>query len=106
MLDAAAIAHLIPRSAAEVADLFDIDSDSDDGGWKVDTGRGTPRRNLLLPKTLDDIDQDIRLFLKDAGRTSLPLPPMDKDARKKVHVIAECYGLKSKSKGKGAARFP
>ena len=103
MLDAAAIAHLIPRSAAEVADLFDIDSDSDDGGWKVDRKMS---RNIFLPQTLDDINDEIVTFLNDPTRTTLPLPPMDKTQRKKVHVVAECYGLKSKSKGKGAARFP
>lgn len=101
--DAASIAHLIPKSAAEVAELFDIDSEEEDGGWKV---APQPRRNPLLPRTLEEVDAEIRYFLEDKGRTSLPLPPMDKESRKRVHMLAECYNLKSKSKGKGAARFP
>lgn len=102
---AASIAHLIPRSAAEVAELFDVSDDGADlgegGGWGV-----TYRSNPLLPPTLGDIDLMIQDFMGDSGRTTLQLAAMDKETRKKVHMLAECYGLKSKSKGKGVGRFP
>jgi hypothetical protein len=98
------MAHLIPGSAAEVAELFDIsdEEDLDDGGWGVKYHRSNP----LLPPTLGDIDMMIQDFMSDSGRTTLQLPPMDKETRKKVHMLAECYDLKSKSKGKGVGRFP
>lgn len=64
------------------------------------------RRNPLLPPTLADVDRMIQDFMSDPGRSTLQLPPMEKEARKKVHMLAECYDLKSKSKGKGASRFP
>lgn len=104
---AARIAHLIPGSAAEIAELFDISDDDveapgDDGGWGVTYHR----RNPLLPPTLGDVDRMIQEFMADSGRTTLQLPPMEKEARKKVHMLAECYDLKSKSKGKGVSRFP
>ncbi|CAK9779423.1 hypothetical protein CC85DRAFT_289648 [Cutaneotrichosporon oleaginosum] len=102
---AARMAHLIPGSAAEVAELFDISSDEGGGegaGWGVKYRRSNP----LLPPTLGDIDMMIQDFMRDSGRTTLQLPPMEKETRKKVHMLAECYDLKSKSKGKGAARFP
>lgn len=98
------MAHLIPGSAAEVAELFDISDEEDlgDGGWGVKYHRSNP----LLPPTLGDIDMMIQDFMSDSGRTTLQLPPMDKETRKKVHMLAECYDLKSKSKGKGVGRFP
>ncbi|BEI93595.1 uncharacterized protein CcaverHIS019_0600540 [Cutaneotrichosporon cavernicola] len=102
---AARIAHLIPGSAAEVAELFDISDDEGlgpDGGWGIKYHRSNP----LLPPTLGDIDMMVQDFMSDSGRTTLQLPPMDKDTRKKVHMLAECYDLKSKSKGKGVGRFP
>lgn len=102
---AAARAHLVNASAAEVAELFDVTSD--DGGWGVTT-RPKHKGHMmkLLPRTLDEIDIDVQEFLEDNGRTTLALPSMDKELRKKVHMLAECYGLKSQSKGKGHSRYP
>lgn len=55
---------------------------------------------------LVDLDQQIQLFLRDAGKTTLSLAPMDKRARAQIHLLANCYNLISKSKGNGNTRFP
>lgn len=53
------------------------------------------------------INFQIREFLlHQVGKTSLSLPPMSKKSRIAVHLLAEVYGLKSRSLGKGQARFP
>ncbi|EIW72809.1 hypothetical protein TREMEDRAFT_72886 [Tremella mesenterica DSM 1558] len=93
----ASIAHLIPASAAEVADMFDISDD--------EVGTGGNGREGMMPPTMDLLDSDIRAFLRDEGKTTYSLPPMDKEGRMKVHMIAECFGLKSKSRGSGKSRF-
>ncbi|GAA5874063.1 hypothetical protein JCM8547_004818 [Rhodosporidiobolus lusitaniae] len=49
----------------------------------------------------------IRHFiLYDLSTSTLSLPPMSKKARIAVHLLAEVYGLKSRSLGSGKARFP
>ncbi|KAK4702219.1 hypothetical protein P7C70_g4007, partial [Phenoliferia sp. Uapishka_3] len=48
----------------------------------------------------------MREFVLNAGKSSLSLPPMSKKSRVAVHLLAEVYGLKSKSLGKGKQRFP
>jgi hypothetical protein len=102
---AASLAHLIPASAAEVADMFDISSDEESGvrplGHK---GRMANVANLL-PTRLDQVDEGIRVFLKNKAQNTMSLPPMDKEGRRKVHMLAEAYGLHSKSRGKGTGRF-
>ena len=97
----ASLAHLLPGSAREAADLFDVSSDEEDDH----PGRMGGMRVLLLPKTLADIESEIRLFLEQEDRTTMSLPPMDKEGRMKVHMLAECFGLKSKSRGSGKSRF-
>ncbi|GAA6058013.1 hypothetical protein JCM3770_006646 [Rhodotorula araucariae] len=53
------------------------------------------------------INTRIRHFIAtDLSATSLSLPPMAKKARIAVHLLAEVYGLKSRSLGSGKARFP
>jgi hypothetical protein len=86
----ASLAHLIPASASEIADMFDVSS-----GEEADSapqGRMGRMRNLLLPETFEE-------------RTTYSLPPMDKETRKKVHMLAEAFGLVSKSRGSGHQRF-
>ncbi|PWN29753.1 hypothetical protein BDZ90DRAFT_207813, partial [Jaminaea rosea] len=39
------------------------------------------------------------------GHTTLSLPPMDKRARARVHMLAGAYSLASKSRGSGSNRF-
>uniref|UniRef100_D8QB07 G-patch domain-containing protein n=2 Tax=Schizophyllum commune (strain H4-8 / FGSC 9210) TaxID=578458 RepID=D8QB07_SCHCM len=48
---------------------------------------------------------EIRRFIADIGRVSMALPPANKETRKKVHELANAFGLKSESKGKGEARY-
>ncbi|WVQ82761.1 hypothetical protein IAT38_004893 [Cryptococcus sp. DSM 104549] len=119
----AQMAHLIPGSAAEVADMFDTDSDTDGddvdtGGWGESSGAnsmfGVPlvKRGGKLFKaessrslTLDAVDERIQVFMRDKKTQSMALPPMEKEGRQKVHLLAECYGLSSKSRGGGKGRF-
>lgn len=98
----ASLAHLIPASAAEVADMFDISSDDEAALGANGGGRG---RLAMLPKPLEQVDADIRLFMATSGKSTYSLPPMDKEGRMRIHMLAECYGLKSKSRGKGRNRF-
>jgi hypothetical protein len=99
----ASLAHLIPASASEIADMFDVSS-----GEEADSapqGRMGRMRNLLLPETLEQVALDLRQFVADEERTTYSLPPMDKETRKKVHMLAEAFGLVSKSRGSGHQRF-
>ncbi|KAL1742507.1 hypothetical protein HDZ31DRAFT_43116 [Schizophyllum fasciatum] len=62
----------------------------------------------VIPNRVIDMTtlvMQIRRFIDDIGRTSMSLPPANKDTRKKVHELANAFGLKSESKGKGEARF-
>lgn len=53
------------------------------------------------------LNSRIRDFLLyDLSSPSMALPPMSKKSRVAVHLLAETYGMKSKSLGKGKARFP
>lgn len=110
---AASLAHLIPASAAEVAEMFDISSGEEidiNGGGSSSTRRHRSGRGMgLLPDVTESwmaqLNDQIREFLDDAGKQTFSLPPMDGEGRKKIHMLAECYGLGSKSRGGGRARF-
>jgi len=52
------------------------------------------------------LERMIRVFLEDKGMTTMTLPAMDKESRRRVHLLADCFKLNSASKGKGADRFP
>ncbi|KAI4521431.1 hypothetical protein K525DRAFT_239119 [Schizophyllum commune Loenen D] len=54
---------------------------------------------------MNTLVMEIRRFIADIGRVSMALPPANKETRKQVHDLAEAFGLKSKSKGKGDARY-
>ncbi|KAK9324641.1 hypothetical protein V1517DRAFT_317011 [Lipomyces orientalis] len=54
---------------------------------------------------VSDIKSEIETFLRNDGQTTLSLPPMDKNSRKAVHVLAAAYHLSSKSIGGGTQRF-
>lgn len=47
-----------------------------------------------------------RPVVNKIGNLSLPLPPMPKQRRKAIHDLANALSLNSKSRGKGASRFP
>lgn len=55
---------------------------------------------------LHAIHISIKDFLSTPDRATLSLPPMGKKDRVAVHLLAECYFLKSQSKGSGERRFP
>ncbi|CDU24462.1 uncharacterized protein SPSC_03963 [Sporisorium scitamineum] len=55
---------------------------------------------------MDELNQQIQLFLSEKGRNTMRCQPMDKFARAEVHALAAAYNLQSKSKGKGRDRFP
>lgn len=104
----AALASAIPRSAREVADMFDITEATDDEFTIPDFARRKGRKGdtRVVTKTVHQVHVDIQVFLGDLGKSTMVLPPMDKIGRQKVHMLAEAYGIKSKSKGAGKARFP
>ncbi|SNX82293.1 uncharacterized protein MEPE_00999 [Melanopsichium pennsylvanicum] len=55
---------------------------------------------------MDELNQQIQMFISEKGRNTMRCQPMDKFARAEVHALAAAYGLGSKSKGKGKDRFP
>ncbi|KAI9040521.1 putative R3H and G-patch domain protein [Aspergillus affinis] len=54
---------------------------------------------------VEELRTEIHTFLL-TPRNSLPLPPMPKQRRKVIHDLANALSLNSKSRGKGASRFP
>ena len=54
---------------------------------------------------MDDVKRDLKKFLETPA-ASRSLPPMDKRERKLIHEFAHKSGMKSRSLGGGAARFP
>ena len=54
---------------------------------------------------LVQLDNQIHDFLDDDGHGTMALPPMDKRSRAQVHMLADAYSLKSKSRGAGRSRF-
>ncbi|KAL4246617.1 Splicing-associated domain-containing protein [Abortiporus biennis] len=65
--------------------------------------------DIQIPNRIVDfvtLEQQIRRFLEDlGGRNSMVTPPADKATRKKVHELAECFNLKTKSHGKEGNRY-
>jgi len=57
------------------------------------------------PANLQTVDAEIRAFVRDLRRHEMALPPLDKETRARVHTIAQNFGLKSTSRGKGNDRF-
>jgi hypothetical protein len=132
----ASLAHLIPASAAEVADMFDVSSDDAAmsalasgmglgrsggrkgkgkammqyaelamGGFDSPRGGGGNSINTGGGGGIGGLIEQIRVFVDDPHQTTHTLPPMDKEGRRKMHMLAECFDLKSKSRGQGKARF-
>ncbi|CAD6888520.1 unnamed protein product [Tilletia caries] len=54
---------------------------------------------------LVELNEQIQLFVRDEGKTTLSLPPMEKRARARVHELANAYNLISKSTGNGNNRY-
>ena len=123
----ASLAHLIPASAAEVADMFDISSDEAEiAAMGMGIGRGGGRKGkgkamfqyaelaaggFEVPNSINTgvgiagLVEQVRVFVDDPHKTTHTLPPMDKEGRRRMHMLAECFDMKSKSRGSGKARF-
>ncbi|KAH9932509.1 uncharacterized protein B0H18DRAFT_985975 [Fomitopsis serialis] len=52
------------------------------------------------------LEAQIRRFIEDIGdKSTMALPPCDKETRKKIHELADAFNLKSQSKGTGRGRY-
>ena len=79
----------------------------EDKPWLSKKGPKPPTaRAGTNPSDVASINLQIREFLLSLSKTSLALPPMSKKSRVAVHLLAEVYGLQSRSMGKGSSRFP
>lgn len=56
--------------------------------------------------TIAETRTEIKEFLKDDVKEVLPLPPLDPNTRRVVHLTANKLGMGSKSNGVGASRHP
>ncbi|GAA5906276.1 uncharacterized protein JCM6883_005502 [Sporobolomyces salmoneus] len=88
-----------------------VEADSRDAPKYGKKSRG--KTSSRITSTLDSrndastMNSLIRQFiLYDLTIPSLDLPPMSKKSRIAVHLLAELYGLKSRSMGSGKHRFP
>ncbi|KAL1728077.1 hypothetical protein EV714DRAFT_215934 [Schizophyllum commune] len=85
-----------------------MDSSYGRGDMAYSDDEDLPGTIHVIPDRVIDMNtlvMEIRRFIADIGRVSMALPPANKETRKKVHDLAEAFGLKSKSKGKGDARY-
>lgn len=92
-------AALSPRQAKQMGKRF----------MKDNRNKGAATGELLarhgVPTDFAIIEAEIRAFVRDLKRESMALPPLDKPSRARIHLIAQSFGLKSKSTGKNEARF-
>ncbi|THG94651.1 hypothetical protein EW026_g6864 [Hermanssonia centrifuga] len=65
--------------------------------------------SIEVPNRVVDLvtlEQQIRRFLDNiGGKTSMVLPPANKETRKKIHELAIAFNLRSQSKGQGKTRY-
>lgn len=91
------------RAAAREAETRDSFRDGRKAGKKARATRDAASQS----NDAATVNRQIVQFIKyDIGEMSMALPPMSKKSRIAVHMLAETYGLKSRSMGKGSARFP
>ncbi|BGP34617.1 squalene synthetase-like protein [Rhodotorula toruloides] len=77
------------------------------GGKKGKKALKAAREAADLSNDAATVNRRIRHFIvNEIGEQSVSLPPMSKKARIAVHLLAEVYGLRSRSMGKGNSRFP
>ncbi|KAF2766325.1 hypothetical protein EJ03DRAFT_298597 [Teratosphaeria nubilosa] len=69
-------------------------------------GKADLGQKYLQGMTMEQVHEELRVFLQDDGKTTQSFPPMDKRDRKALHDIANMMNLKSKSVGSGNSRFP
>ncbi len=77
------------------------------GNRVYNNGESGKTPSIKVPPFVDlsSIADQISAFVEDIRIETLELPPMDKRSRKKVHLIADCYDLKSKSRGPEGNRY-
>lgn len=64
--------------------------------------------SIEIPHQMVDIvtvEQRIRSFLADKNKNDMAFPACDNRTRKKIHILAALFTLKSKSKGGGLGRY-
>ncbi|KAG0022728.1 hypothetical protein BGZ81_008393 [Podila clonocystis] len=96
----------MPRSSKSGLVFYDSDeimSSSAMGGRKK-KGKNAPHGGNL--ETLSELNKAIEDFIRDNEPRQLQLPPMPKALRRKVHLLAENYNLRSQSLGSGKKRSP
>ncbi|GAA5946140.1 hypothetical protein JCM3765_000132 [Sporobolomyces pararoseus] len=96
------------RAAARAAALEADSRDASKYG-KKSKGKQASKFSTTLDSRNDaaTMNSIIREFIVyDLTGQTLDLPPMSKKSRIAVHLLAEVYGLKSKSMGSGKHRFP
>ena len=70
------------------------------------SGKADLSKKYPLGMTIEQIFDELRIFMEDDGQQSRPFPPMAKKERKDLHDIANALNLESKSVGGGRDRFP
>ncbi|KAF9368570.1 hypothetical protein CPB97_004476 [Podila verticillata] len=98
-------AGYMPRSSKSGPVFYDSDeimSSSAAGGRKK--GKNAPHGGNF--ETLSELNKAIEDFVQDNEPRQLQLPPMPKALRRKVHLLAENYNLRSQSLGSGKKRSP
>ncbi|QRV94143.1 Serine/threonine-protein kinase [Ceratobasidium sp. AG-Ba] len=61
--------------------------------------------NSVTVTALPALEPKLRSFVNNVGMHTMALPAMDKESRRRVHLLAECFGIKTASKGQGTGRY-
>lgn len=69
-------------------------------------GKADLSQKYVQGMTMQQVHEELRVFLLDDGQNSRSFPPMDKGDRKALHEVATAFNLNSKSVGSGKNRFP
>ncbi|KAE8224924.1 hypothetical protein CF319_g2253 [Tilletia indica] len=99
------------RSSRKESAALGLDEDDDDEpafAYKSTSAAFRAEDHALgnrFANNLVELNEQILLFVRDTGKTTLSLPPMEKRARARVHELANAYNLVSKSTGTGNNRY-
>ncbi|KAG8685016.1 hypothetical protein FRC08_013337, partial [Ceratobasidium sp. 394] len=55
--------------------------------------------------SLPALEPKLRAFVANLGVQTMALQAMDKESRRRVHLLAECFRIKTASKGSGTGRY-
>ncbi|CAE6448867.1 unnamed protein product [Rhizoctonia solani] len=55
--------------------------------------------------TLSDVETRLRSFVNNLAQNNMAFPAMDKESRRRIHLMAECFKISTTSKGKGVGRY-